>query len=159
MDAGDVYQRLGPAVYGYLRGQHVEDVEDLLGEVFFQVARSLATFEGNDDDLRRWVFTIARNRVVDDRRRRSRRPRTAPGPPPDAAGADEDRSLELVEMLGSLTDDQREIIALRFIADLPLATVAEMTGRTLGAVKSLQHRALEQLSRQLREDPTGDADG
>jgi RNA polymerase sigma-70 factor (ECF subfamily) len=159
VDAGEVYRALGPAVYGYLRGQRVEDPDDLLGEVFFQVARSLGSFTGDDDDLRRWVFTIARNRVVDDRRRRARRPRTVSSAPPDTIVLpDDDSSTDLVAMLGILTEEQREVIALRFIADLALEDVAEMTGRTVGAIKSMQHRALAQLARHLGEDPTGGDD-
>lgn len=154
-DAGDTYRRLAPAVLGYLRGQRVPDPEDLLGEVFLHVARSLPRFRGGDEEaLRRWVFTIARNRVVDDVRRRARRPapaREAPGlaatvpGPPDPAGLDP----ELLDALGQLTPEQREVIALRFIADLSLHDVAKITRRSVGAVKSMQLRATEQLARNL----------
>lgn len=130
--------------------------EDLLGEVFLQVARSLPRYRGGDDeDLRRWVFTIARNRVVDDVRRRARRPEgvldaeahlaTVPGPR-DPSGLD----AELLDALGRLTSDQREVIALRFIADLSLDDVAKITGRSVGAVKSMQLRGTEQLARILQ---------
>ena len=153
MDAGEVYRAYGASVRGYLRGQRVEDPDDLLGEVFYQVARSLSGFEGNHDDLRRWVFTIARNRVIDDRRRRSRRPRTVALGAHDAEVAGPaDPDDELLAAIGALTEDQREVVALRFIADLSLEDVAHLTNRTVGATKSMQHRALEQLSRRL--DPT-----
>jgi RNA polymerase sigma factor (sigma-70 family) len=157
VDAGEVYRRLGPAVAAYLRSQRLPDPDDTLGEVFFQVARSLDGFEGDDDALRRWVFTIARNRVIDERRRRQRRLRPAPMLPvaeatePDEEATDE----ELIDALRSLTEEQREVVVLRFVADLPLEEVAEMTGRTVGAVKAMQHRALAQLARRLddaRED-------
>ena len=157
VDAGDVYRRLAPAVLGYLRGQGVPDPEDLLGEVFLQVARSLPRFRGDHgEDLRRWVFTIARNRVVDDARRRRRRPTEAMAPP-DRAAPDGPAPLDpqLLDALRSLNEAQREVVALRFIADLPLEAVARMTGRTVGAVKSLQHRGLEELARILFEP--GDA--
>jgi RNA polymerase sigma factor (sigma-70 family) len=152
VDAGEVYVRLAPAVLGYLRGQHVEDPEDLLGEVFYQVARSLDGFQGDDDDLRRWVFTVARNRVIDARRRAARRlriarraqePETVVLPP---AEPDDD----LIEALAALTEDQREVIALRFVADLSLDDVAHLTGRSTNAVKAMQHRALAQLARRLK---------
>lgn len=158
MDAGEVYRRLAPAVLGYLRGQRVPDPEDLLGEVFLQVARSLPRFRGADDDLRPWVFTIARNRVVDDARRRARRPRLAGDPhgllagvpaAPDPTGLDPD----LLDALGRLTPEQREVIVLRFIADLSLDEVAKITKRSVGAVKSMQLRGLEQLTRTLRRPP------
>jgi len=152
VDAGEVYVRFAPAVLGYLRGQHVDDPEDLLGEVFYQVARSLDGFQGGDDDLRRWVFTVARNRVIDARRRSARRLRVvrhaqepeAVVPPP--AEPDD----ELIEALAALTEDQREVIALRYIADLSLDDVAHLTGRSTNAVKAMQHRALAQLARRLK---------
>jgi len=57
--AGDVYKQLAPAVFGYMRAQRVPDAEDVAGEVFLQVARDLHRFSGDDDDLRRWVLTLA----------------------------------------------------------------------------------------------------
>src|SRR5215207_2826438 len=73
-DAGAAYRDLAPAVLGYLRAQRARDPEDLLGEVFLQVTRDISRFRGDRDDLRRWVFTIARHRLIDDYRRRARRP-------------------------------------------------------------------------------------
>lgn len=152
MDAAGVYLRYAPAVRGYLRGQGVPDADDVLSEVFLQVARSLPRFEGDDDQLRAWVFTIARNRVVDEHRRRSRRPVVAQVPVPDRAAppAGEPVDADLLAALAQLTADQREVVVLRFVADLPLEEVAAVTRRTEGAVKSMQHRALAQLARILR---------
>lgn len=156
MDAGDVYRRLAPAVLGYLRGQRVPEPEDVLGEVFLQVARSLHRFHGDgEEDLRRWVFTIARHRVVDDARRRRRRPVTTSDSqdvagPADETGVDPD----LCEAMGQLTAEQREVVALRFIADLSLEDVAAITGRSVGAVKSMQLRGLGHLARIL-DPPRG----
>ena len=153
MDAGEVYKRLAPSVLGYLRGQRVPDPEDLLGEIFLHVAQSLDGFHGDEEeDLRRWVFTIARHRVIDDSRRRARRPRAASGEAPDRPAPIEPPSLDpdLIDALGRLTAEQREVIALRFIADLATADVARITGRSEGAVKSMQLRGLDQLARSLR---------
>jgi RNA polymerase sigma factor (sigma-70 family) len=157
-DPENVYRDLAPAVLGYLRSQRARDAEDLLGEVFLQVTRDLARFRGDRDDLRRWVFTIARHRLVDDYRRRARRPQQldremldAPAPPPDEAF-----DPELVAALALLTDDQREVIALRFIADLPLDVVARVTKRKIGAVKALQHRGLAALGRILTASADAD---
>jgi RNA polymerase sigma-70 factor (ECF subfamily) len=138
-------------VRGYLRGNGVIDADDVLSEVFLQVARSLPRFRGDDDALRAWVFAIARNRVVDGHRHRASRPAIADVPVPDRAAplASEPLDAELVAALLQLTPDQREVVALRFVADLPLEEVASITGRTEGAVKSMQHRALAQLARIL----------
>ena len=150
-DAADIYRRLAPAVLGYLRSQGVADAEDLLGEIFVQVVRDLSRFRGDDADLRRWVFTIAHHRIVDSRRRARRRPALAGDPVPDKAApaAPDSFDPELLRALDRLTVDQREVLTLRFVADLPIGTVATMTGRTPNAVKALQHRALESLAREL----------
>lgn len=150
-EAEDVYRALAPVVLGYLRAQRAPEPEDLLGEVFLQVARDLHRFSGDDAARRRWVFAIAHNRLLDARRRQARRPALTdravpdvPVPPPD-----DPFDPELVAALSRLTAEQREVVVLRFVADLPLADVARITGRRLGAVKALQHRALETLSASL----------
>lgn len=147
-DAGQVYRDLAPAVLGYLRSQRVPDPEDVLGDVFLQVARDLHRVRGDESAVRRWVFSVARHRVIDDARRRARRPRSAAADLPDGpARADaEPFDVALVEALHRLTPDQREVIVLRFVADLPLESVARITHRRTGAVKALQHRALAQLA-------------
>ena len=76
-----MYRAYAQGVLGYLRGQGVADPEDVLGEVFLNVATSLHRFHGDDDQLRRWVFTLAHHRIIGDRRRR----RSA-GDAPDADG-------------------------------------------------------------------------
>ena len=151
IDADRAYRDLAPAVLGYLRSQCARDPEDLLGEVFLQVTRDLARFRGDRDDLRRWVFTIARHRLVDDSRRWARRPQVLDRELPDTAAPPPTDALdpELVAALALLTGDQREVIALRFIADLPLEVVAKVTKRKVGAVKALQHRGLATLGRIL----------
>jgi RNA polymerase sigma-70 factor (ECF subfamily) len=151
-EAGEVYRQLAPAVLGYLRAQRAIEPEDLLGEVFLQVARDLPRFSGDDDALRRWVFTIAHHRLIDDRRRRARRPQLADGEVPEAAAPELADAVDpaLLAALDRLTADQREVVLLRFVADLPLEAVAKLTKRNVGAVKALQHRALEQLGRILR---------
>lgn len=150
-NAAQIYRELAPRVLGYLRAQRVPDPDDVLGEVFLQVARDVRRFKGDDAALRRWVFSIAHNRVVDDRRRRARRPQTSDAEVPEVADPSEPDpdpfDPELAAALGDLSDDQREVIVLRFVADLPLETVARVTGRTVGAVKALQHRALTNLAR------------
>jgi RNA polymerase sigma-70 factor (ECF subfamily) len=151
LDAAGAYRAFAPAVLAFLRSQRAPDPEDLLGEVFLHVARSIHRFRGDDDDLRRWVFTIARNRLIDERRRRARRPLERWGEVPERAALDTADVIDpaLVAALDQLTPEQREVILLRFVADLSLAEVAEITGRDVGAVKSMQHRARAQLARTL----------
>ena len=152
-DAAEVYAALAPAVLGYVRSQGAAEPEDLLGEIFLQVVRDLPRFRGDDAARRRWVFTIAHHRLVDDRRRAARRPRVSDDPLPDGVAAfpPEPLDSDLIRALAALTADQREVVALRFVADLPADAVAALTGRSIGAVKSLQHRALEALAERLGE--------
>lgn len=149
--AGEVYRALAPVVLGYLRAQRAPDPEDVLGEVFLQVARDLNRFSGDEAALRRWVFAIAHNRLLDARRRQGRRPAVVTDSVPDrpATPSTEPVDRALVEALQQLTADQREVLVLRFVADLPLEDVARITRRRVGAVKALQHRGLDGLARIL----------
>ena len=152
-----VYRELAPAVLGYLRSQRVPDPEDALGEVFLQVARDIGRFSGDAAALRRWVFSIAHNRAMDAHRRATRNRSTLEAELSEAAAGAGERTVAaappdpfdpvLVDALATLSADQREVVVLRFVADLPLEAVAKITGRRVGAVKALQHRALENLRR------------
>ena len=153
-DAGALYVALAPSVLGYLRAQRAIEPEDLLHDVFLQVARDLGSFKGDDAKLRSWVFSIAHNRLIDDRRRRAVRPQRAGRPAPEAGYLD--RGLEpqdeaLITACAALTDDQREVVVLRFVGDLPLEEVARLTKRRVSAVKRLQARGLARLAELLGE--------
>jgi RNA polymerase sigma-70 factor (ECF subfamily) len=142
---------MAPAVLGYLRAERAPDPEDILGEVFLQVARDIGRFKGDDDDVRRWVFAIARNRLIDSRRRLARRPQLDEGEVPDLPAAPTGEALdgEVIAALAQLTAEQREVVVLRFVADLSIEEVARLTKRKPGAVKALQHRGISQLARIL----------
>ncbi|HUS61021.1 MAG TPA: sigma-70 family RNA polymerase sigma factor [Acidimicrobiales bacterium] len=146
--ATEVYRSLAPAVLGYLRAERAPEPEDLLGEVFLQVSRDLGRFDGDASALRSWVFKIAHHRLIDARRRAARRPVVASSEMPDRAGTAVADPVDpaLVAALARLTDEQREVVALRFVADLSLEAVAELTGRSVGAVKAMQRRALDALA-------------
>ena len=152
--AAELYRALAPAVLGYLRSQRAPDPEDVLGEVFLHVARDAHRVRGDTEKRRRWVFTIAHHRLVDAWRRRAARPQIVDGPVPDRPAVDDQVTIadpELQGALDALTDDQRTVVLLRFVADLPLRDVAKITGRRVGAVKALQHRGLDELQRALSD--------
>jgi RNA polymerase sigma-70 factor (ECF subfamily) len=152
-----LYRDLAGPVLGYLRGRGATDPEDLLGEVFLQVARNIATFEGGERAFRSWVFTVAHHRVIDERRYRGRRPAVLSGdPPPGVAGGDvEQEALDhlgthrVLELLDHLSPDQREVLLLRIVADLTIEEAARVVGKRPGAVKALQRRGLEALRRRV----------
>ncbi len=151
-----IYRDLAGPITGYLASRGVTDAEDLTGEVFLQVARDMHAFEGNESDFRSWVFVIAHRRAIDWRRAVSRRPPTIDQPLPDLAGGDvEDEAMEAVErdrmihLLDSLSEEQRDVVALRVIADLSLEETAMVVGKSVGAVKALQHRALRSMRKEI----------
>jgi len=143
-------------VLGYFRSHRMHDPEGLTGDVFVAVTSRLASFDGDDAALRRWVFTIAHHRRVDEIRRATRRPDTA-GPVPEAGVEDAHDGIDpaLLAALDRLTPEQRDVVVARFVADLSIDAVAELLGRSPGSVKMLQARALEALAEQLGPaDPT-----
>lgn len=148
-----LYDDLAGPVRGYVRARGSAEPDDLVGEVFLQLARNLAGFEGDYPSFRSWVFVIAHHRVVDERRRRARHPEdpVASPPPERASGGTEDQALGalgtevVLAMLDGLTDDQRAVVALRIVADLSLEQTAEVLGKRVGAVKALQKRAFDRL--------------
>lgn len=147
-----MYELLAPAVLGYFRSHRARDPEGLTGDVFVAVTERLGAFRGDEDALRRWVFTVAHHRMVDEIRRSARRPEVltdAPEPPPVLDPAPFDPAL--VAALHRLTPEQRDVVVLRFLADLPVADVARITRRRAGAVKMLQARGLGALEGHLRE--------
>ena len=154
-NAAELYRALAAPVLGYLKAQGVPEAEDVLGEVFLQVARDLRRFSGDGAAVRRWVFSIAHNRAVDSHRRRARHLAQLDdldGDHPAVAPPSDPLDGALLEALGMLSADQREVIVLRFVADLPLEAVARITRRSVGAVKALQHRAVDNLRRALDEE-------
>lgn len=154
-----IYDDLAPVLRGYLVRHGARDVDDLVGDVFLTVVRTLDRFDGDEDGFRSWVFTIAHNRLTDERRRHGRR-RTEPAETTEleprlptsedaAVEAVEARTTEeLVALLDVLTDDQREVLSLR-LAGLTIAEVAGIVGRTENATKALQRRGLRALERHL----------
>jgi RNA polymerase sigma factor (sigma-70 family) len=152
-----IYQDLAPAVLGYLRASGEAEPEDLMGEVFVQLVRDLATFDGGEQQFRAWVFTVAHHRLLDERRRRRRRPvqpAEAVGEQEIGGDAEEDALARLGETqvrsaLSRLSRDQRNVLLLRLLGDLTVHQVARALGKTPGAVKALQRRGLAALKREI----------
>ncbi len=150
----ELYQELAPRVRGYLRARGEIDPDDLTGEVFLQLARDLSRFDGGEAEFRAWVMTIAHHRLLDERRRRSRRPAEAAAPEemPEPLGGDvEEEALARVgeervrQALAGLSKEQRSVLLLRILGDLTVEQVAGALGKSPGAVKALQRRGLETL--------------
>jgi RNA polymerase sigma factor (sigma-70 family) len=157
-----LYRDLSPVVTGYLRLHGAAEPDDLASETFLGVFTGLAAFHGDEAALRSWVFTIAHRRLVDDWRRRSRRPQLTDdaGDLTLLAGGDvEDDVLvrlgaaDVHRMCAELPDDQRSVLLLRILADLTVEQVATVMGRSIGATKALQRRGLRTLRERLEKTP------
>jgi RNA polymerase sigma-70 factor, ECF subfamily len=147
------------ALLRYLRVAMPDCAEDVAGETWLQVVRGLATFRGDEQAWRSWLFTIARRRMLDEHRRRSRHPEAPyaelpPGAEPAVADAaawalGNLATAELVQAVQELPAQQAEIILLRILADLDNQTVAGIVGRSPGAVRIAAHRGLRRLAQTL----------
>jgi RNA polymerase sigma factor (sigma-70 family) len=152
-----LYDRLAPKVLGYLRTLRAPDPEDLLGEVFLQVVRDLPRFEGDEGAFRSWVFTVAHHRMLDDARYRARRPVSLVDEMPDAlsAGDVEAEAMEglknsqMMAAIQALPHERRTVLLLRLFGGLKLSHIAEILGKSTGAVKQMQRRALSDLRKAL----------
>jgi len=157
-----IYQWLSGSLGGYLRAQGLVDPEAATNETFHRAFTRLDQFRGSAGGFRSWIFTIAHNLVIDERRRAARRPAsyaTADARTLERVGGDAEADalahlgLEAaVGLLATLTNAQRDVIFLRVIAGLSVAETATVMGRPPGAVKTLQHRGLQALRRHLAED-------
>jgi RNA polymerase sigma-70 factor (ECF subfamily) len=137
--------------------QRAAEPEDLVSEVFLGVFRGVSTFRGTEQQFRSWVFTIAHRRLQDERRRAARRPYLeSVDPDVGALGGDVEREAFaalgeqwVIDVCAQLSADQRTVLLLRVVADQSVEEVARITGKSVGAVKALQRRALETLRRRL----------
>ena len=149
----------------YFRGKGMADPEDLASIVWLEVAKGLTSFEGDADDFRRWLFTIASRRRVDEirrdrrRRRRDEAAQALTTDRPTNETADEfERSAALeraIALVRTLPDDQAEAVLLRVVADLNVADVAAIMTRSEGSIRVLVHRGLSRLAERL--EPPADA--
>lgn len=151
-----LYSSFYPRIYSYafLHLGDIQTAEDLASEVMLKVLESIKKYQFKGIPFSAWVFRIARNKLIDLSRRRKRRgevdlaqPLAAMqiGPQAMAERALDRGQLQLA--LKHLTEEQRQVIVLKFIEGFDNASVARILGRSEGAIKSLQHRALNSLRR------------
>ena len=158
---GELYSRYASLIlrYLYARLREQETAQDLTQEVFVRVIKGIGGFEfRGEKSFLGWLYTIAGNVLIGQARRKR------------AISTPLDESLELVDPRGQdavlsifdrvalqqaiaqLTEDQQQVLALKFFADMTNQEIAAALGRTEGAVKALQHRALHALQQILERD-------
>lgn len=151
--------RFYPAVLKFMHYRvGAGQAEDLTGEVFLRVVRAI---EGQNGSFRAWLYRIAANVVAQWFRQKRIRERvridgaaveasTSRAVNPAEAAA---RRIDLAEAIAKLTDDQRELVTYKFIQGFSNDLISRITGRTPGAIRALQFRALAALRRILSSEP------
>jgi RNA polymerase sigma-70 factor (ECF subfamily) len=156
-----LYEKYFPKIYNYAFMQmgDVQAAEDLASDVMLKMIESINKYTFRGLPFGAWVFRIARNRLIDLHRRRKRRGEvdlsetlsTALANPQALA----ERALERGQLqiaLKHLTEEQRQVIVLKFIEGFDNRSVGRIMGRSEGAIKSLQHRALGALRRVIHPE-------
>lgn len=158
----EIYRRHVERIYRYVRYRVGDDIlaEDITADVFVRALESLRQYDDRGVPLIAWLYRIASARVIDHWRMIQRR-QTTPLDQEDQAleladdsetdGLDILDRQSLLQTVRELTDDQQSVIVLRFFQEMTTLEVAKILGKTEGAVKALQRRALETLARRLKE--------
>jgi RNA polymerase sigma-70 factor (ECF subfamily) len=155
-----LYERYFDRIYNYVYARlgRVEDAEDLAIDTMTRSLTRLDLFQDQGVAFSSWVYRIAHNATIDHYRRQGKAslvplddtvlPETAD--PADVA-LEQLSNEELRAAMRSLTDEQQQVLILRFFQDLTAVQVAEIMAKSVGAVQALQHRALGSLERALQE--------
>jgi RNA polymerase sigma-70 factor (ECF subfamily) len=158
---GLLYRAVQPGLLRYLRVLVGAEAEDVAADAWLQIARDLASFDGDADGFRGWATTIARNRAMDHLRRQRRRPvvdlpveqlAELPGLA-DTAGAAVDAMATnaALALIARLPRNQAEAVLLRVVVGLDTAAAAQVLGRRAGAVRTAAYRGLNKLATYLEQ--------
>lgn len=154
-----LFERYFDRIYNYVYARlgRVEDAEDLAIDTMTRSLTRLDLFQDQGVAFSSWVYRIAHNATIDHYRRQGKvtlvplENATLPeSDDPSQLALDELSNAELRDALGQLTDEQQQVLILRFFQDLSAVQVAEVIGKSVGAVQALQHRALASLERVLK---------
>ncbi|HZQ27065.1 MAG TPA: RNA polymerase sigma factor [Acidimicrobiales bacterium] len=154
-----IFRATQPRLLRYLRVMSAEAADDVAGETWVDVAKGLGRFRGDEGAFRGWVFTMARHRLFDWQRAAARRladpvpteemaqlRARGDGDDPAATTETSQGTAEAIRLVALLPPDQAEVVLLRAVAGLDVSQVADITGKTAGAVRVLAHRGLRRLA-------------
>jgi RNA polymerase sigma-70 factor, ECF subfamily len=155
-----IYERYAPAIYRYIyyRIGDPEQARDIQSDVFVKMLEGLGVYEDRGWPISAWLYRIAHARTIDAMRRGGRNQQVSLEPWNLLTdGPDEDLELSadraaVRRAFARLGDSQRQALTLRFVYGLNLDETARQMGRTVGSIKSLQHRACERLARLTRAE-------
>lgn len=155
---GQIYDQYVDRIYAYIyhRVGQAEQAEDLTGQVFMRMLEAIRAGQGWKTSFSGWLYRIAHNLVIDFYRRRGRASFVDidEAPPIVATGDEPARQVQakldredLRAALNQLTEEQAQVITLRFLEGLSIAEVAAIMGKNESAIKALQYRAVLALRR------------
>ena len=146
-------------IYSYLHMSvgNRHDAEDLTTQVFVKMLESIGKFRWRSAPFSAWLFRIAHNLAMDHFRanKRWQLEEEVPEPDPGEGSAAEEEALEsigrqsMLQLIEKLSHEQQQVLTLKFVFNFSNADAATILDKTDGAIKSLQHRALASLQRQL----------
>jgi RNA polymerase sigma-70 factor (ECF subfamily) len=146
-------------IYSYLHMSvgNRHDAEDLTTQTFLKMLESIARFRWQSAPFSAWLFRIAHNLAMDHFRasRRWQPEEEVPEPVGAEELSAEEQAMDaigrqsMLEMIDGLSHEQQQVLTLKFVFNFPNAEVATILGKTEGAIKSLQHRALGSLQKQI----------
>jgi RNA polymerase sigma-70 factor (ECF subfamily) len=146
-------------IYSYLHMSvgNRHDAEDLTTQTFMKMLESIKRFRFQSAPFSAWLFRIAHNLAMDHFRasRRWQPEEDVPEPEDEAEPSAEALAFQsigrqsMLELIEGLSQEQQQVLTLKFVFNLPNGEVATVLGKTEGAIKSLQHRALVSLQKQI----------
>ena len=149
-------------IYSYLHMSvgNRHDAEDLTTQTFLKMLESIGKFRFQAPPFSAWLFRIAHNLAMDHFRaaRRWQPEEEVPEVAGDEEPSAESQALQaigrqsMLELIENLSPEQQQVLTLKFVFNFPNADVATILGKTEGAIKSLQHRALVSLQKQIAKD-------
>jgi len=149
-----LYRTIAGPVTGFFRVRGVASPEDLAGDVFFELARAIDRFEGDEDAFRTLVFVIAYQRLIEDtqssslRRSRSRLAEsvlTRLRSDPEAPDVVLQNPADVEEVFRALSPEQRDVLSLRIIGGLTVEQTARVVNKGVTVVRSLQRKGLSKV--------------
>src|SRR6058998_1395764 len=148
-------------IYSYL---HVSvgnrhDAEDLTTQTFLKMLEKIGSFKWQSAPFSAWLFRIAHNLAMDHfrARRRWQPEEDVPEPPGSEEPSAELEAMQsigrqsMLELIDKLSPEQQQVLTLKFVFNFPNSDVAKILDKTEGAIKSLQHRALASLQKQIAQ--------
>ncbi|MBC7235882.1 MAG: sigma-70 family RNA polymerase sigma factor [Chloroflexi bacterium] len=159
---GEIYEHYVERIYSYVyhRVGNVHDAEDLTSRVFYRALAHLDSYDDRGVPFSAWLYRIAHNLVANFHRDRTRRPvlaldelanKSLAKERPEALAEQEDDERLLQEVIRELDQVRQELLVLKFTEGLSNAEIGEIMGRSEGAIKSLYHRTLLQMRKEMEK--------